>query len=149
MPRQLSCPDCQTALVRAQGARVPAYWCASCGGTGTTMAALRTVVSASHLNALWQGGLRHSAVGSRACPSCLQPMRLLQQGPIALDGCLSCQFLWFDAGELQALPDTPPEDLAAMQRAQERTANAELRDAEQRHHIERHPLIDWIRLIWG
>lgn len=103
----------------------------------------------SHLNALWQVGLHQSAVGSRACPSCLQPMRLLQQGPIALDGCLSCQFLWFDAGELQALPDTPREDLAAMQRAQERTANAELGDAVQRHHIERHPLIDWIRLMCG
>ena len=26
-------------------------------------------------------------------------MRLLQQGPITLDGCLSCQFRWFDAGD--------------------------------------------------
>lgn len=109
------------------------------------MAALRAVASASHLNALWQAGLRQSAVGSKACPSCLQPMRLLQQGPITLDGCLSCQFLWFDAGELQALPEIPPEELAAIQRVQERAADMGLRSAEQLHSLERHPLIDWIR----
>lgn len=96
----LRCPECQTSLLRAQVDRVPAYRCPSRSSTGTTMAALRAVASASHLNALWQAGLRQSAVGSKACPSCLQPMRLLQQGPITLDGCLSCQFLWFDAGEL-------------------------------------------------
>jgi len=145
----LRCPDCQTSLVRAQGAKVPAYCCPSSGSTGTTMAALRAVVSAPHLNDLWQAGLYQSALGSRACPSCLQPMRLLQQGPITLDGCLSCQFLWFDVEELQALPEIPPEDLAAIQRVQERAADAELRSAEQRHGLESQPLLDWIRLIWG
>jgi hypothetical protein len=76
-------------------------------------------------------------------------MRLLHQGPITLDGCLSCQFLLFDVEELQALPEIPPEDLAAIQRVQERAADAELRSAEQRHGLESQPLLDWIRLIWG
>jgi Zn-finger nucleic acid-binding protein len=113
------------------------------------MAELRAVASAPHLNALWQAGLRQSAVGSKACPSCLQPMRLLQEGTITLDGCLSCQFLWFDAGEMHALPEIPPEELAAIQRVQERAADMELRSAEQLHSLESHPLLDWIQLIWS
>jgi membrane associated rhomboid family serine protease/Zn-finger nucleic acid-binding protein len=52
---------------------------------------------------------RHMAA---QCPKCRQPMSVYDHQGVALDLCARCHGLWFDAGELGKLEDTPLETTA-------------------------------------
>ena len=53
---------------------------------------------------------RHQPV---SCPSCKQRMSFLRLGGIQIDCCNACAGMWFDDGEVEALPDALSEhDLA-------------------------------------
>ncbi|HKQ39149.1 MAG TPA: zf-TFIIB domain-containing protein [Verrucomicrobiae bacterium] len=49
----------------------------------------------------------------RKCPSCEKPMvevpLMPPPDPLVLDACRSCQFVWFDASELEKIPAAPPQ----------------------------------------
>ncbi len=39
------------------------------------------------------------------CPQCSIPLIVVERNGIELDYCISCKGIWFDAGELQLLPE--------------------------------------------
>ena len=109
----LTCPRCDVPLCRGS-ARPGILWqCRSCGGQAATVGVLRKHIPRKALD----GFLRDasgSLSGDCACPSCTRPMRVAsprtETGGRELDYCRSCQFLWCDAGEYEALPRIPAKE---------------------------------------
>ena len=55
------------------------------------------------------------------CPTCAEPMIVVEYGGIEIDTCMSCRGIWLDGGELEALvgtpvPETPDPDLGPPER---------------------------------
>lgn len=107
------CPNCQGELRRAE-ARPGVFWvCPSCGGRSSTVALLRSTVEHGAVSALWQGAHAPGRPRSRACPACRATMAEVQlkagAETKAIDVCTACQFVWFDAHEYDAMPETVRE----------------------------------------
>jgi Zn-finger nucleic acid-binding protein len=102
----MNCPRDNVALDRVSADGATSFACRTCAGRSVNVALLRRMMPSQRLHELWTV-VRHSPTGDAACPSCAQAMRLvsLDDGPAALrlDGCVPCQMVWFDAGELRAL----------------------------------------------
>jgi membrane associated rhomboid family serine protease len=69
---------------------------------------LRKAVQREHVNELWQKGRSDEYPRKRHCPAC---GRMMAEAPLEaggapkhIDVCKGCHFIWFDAGELEALP---------------------------------------------
>ena len=41
------------------------------------------------------------------CPACKEPMIVVEYGDVEIDTCLSCNGIWLDGGELEALVGSP------------------------------------------
>jgi len=113
----LSCPSCETTLSRRKS-RLGFFWvCRSCRGRAVTVEFLRKIVPRPLLNRLWQMARSGRHDGDRKCPSCLRSMKVVPLGvgdsSEEIDVCNGCHFVWFDAGEFEALPKTslrkPPD----------------------------------------
>jgi Zn-finger nucleic acid-binding protein len=83
-----------------------AWLCASCAGLAINLAALRTDVEHHVVSALWQLA-RNRAASALICPSCRQRLSLIHYADshttLEADLCLSCQMIWLDHGELDAI----------------------------------------------
>lgn len=105
------CPTCQAEL-RYERSDVPAWLCPEGHGVAATLPAARQQVEDDVVNDVWGEAYRAPA-GLRPCPFCTQPMTPVtwklegsDDGPaVALDLCRDDQLLWFDVGELEALPE--------------------------------------------
>lgn len=100
-----SCPSCGKSLNRDEP--VSAFACGECGGVALTISIVRQRAHVDLANSIWNG-LRSAQESSiRKCPGCRSALRTFNvadsNGETELDGCLRCQFLWFDASELAAL----------------------------------------------
>ncbi len=87
----------------------------------------RRGVDGRALSKMWLA-LRDAPVADRACPHCRQAMRRTavegDGADFPLDGCRACHLLWFDSGELEAMPLARPADEAAREVAAERAEAA-------------------------
>ncbi len=105
------------------------YWiCPACGGRAVGVGLLRKTVARDAIDQIWIAARARQGTRSRPCPSCLEPMIEVSSGPTgpAVDVCLACHFVWFDAREYEQLPPPPlpaPEQIP--QRAQEILATAQ------------------------
>lgn len=131
-----ACPTCQTALTKtAQGRWV----CPQGHGVGLTLSKTYGAVQDDEIKQLWALA-RRGVAGTRACPILGEPMVAVHlgydtdevfegtqgdgpdAGQLDLDVCVECELIWFDPGEMEALPaDLPnpeptPEQQAAMDR---------------------------------
>ncbi|HZO85174.1 MAG TPA: zf-TFIIB domain-containing protein [Verrucomicrobiae bacterium] len=74
---------------------------------------MRRQLNPRHVNRLWQTVLESEMRTERKCPSCEKPMVEVPltppPDPLVLDACRSCQFVWFDASELEKIPPAPPK----------------------------------------
>lgn len=70
-----------------------AFLCEECHGALLDHAAQTAVIGGALSTAETDTGLRD-------CPTCSEPMHLMMAGQIEVDGCTSCQHIWFDVGEL-------------------------------------------------
>jgi Zn-finger nucleic acid-binding protein len=109
-----TCPTCHTALHVARD-RSGAIWvCQECAGAAASLAVLRKRLKAGMAADFWRKVLDGSVASQRVCPSCGQSMRgfamPLDGHTINLDLCKKCQFVWFDGGELEALPKAIVQD---------------------------------------
>ncbi len=104
----LTCPGCKSPLVKASS-RVGLFWgCRSCRGRAVTVEVLRKAVQRKNVNELWQRARSGRYHQKRRCPAC---GRMMVEVPVSaggatkyIDVCKACHFIWFDAGELEALP---------------------------------------------
>jgi Zn-finger nucleic acid-binding protein len=99
---ELRCPRCRTDLATVAASGWEMYRCPGCDGVAVTMALLRKFAPRNRVNELWFQ-LADGTPGD-PCPSCARPMtgtRVACEGlAVDLDGCRTCQTIWFDADEL-------------------------------------------------
>jgi Zn-finger nucleic acid-binding protein len=105
---ELTCPTCHTALRVARDPRGAIWVCQDCAGAAASLAVLRKRLKTGLATDFWRKVLDGSVASQRPCPSCDQSMRgfamPLDGHTVNLDLCKKCQFVWFDGGELEALP---------------------------------------------
>jgi Zn-finger nucleic acid-binding protein len=106
-----------------------AIWvCEKCAGAAANLAVLRKRLKAGLVSDFWRKVLADSVPSQRPCPSCGESMRGFQVSldghPVNLDLCKKCEFVWFDKGELEALPKALPQVDGVTQEARQRMADA-------------------------
>lgn len=103
----LSCPRCATSLSSYQLKDRVAYRCAACSGLAVNMAVLRAQIPGGVIDKLWRVARQSPLAPSCPCPACKAPTRAItdkvDSTPIEVDLCMSCQLLWLDHRELDAL----------------------------------------------
>lgn len=111
------CPCCHSRLKKDFYHGKICFRCTSCSGVFAMLPAIRSLCSSrDFVNHLWMKA-RNSYESRINCPICRKPMKLVRQAisqehELELDVCCSCQEIWFDAGELEAVPlkvENPPE----------------------------------------
>jgi len=114
----MSSPICSICEVSLKPISVPhaAIWqCASCQGVMANLAVLRQYLRSDVTRSFWRKAIAASATADKKCPSCRQSLRAFtmqrNEQTINLDTCRHCQLVWFDKGELDALPKTKIEQL--------------------------------------
>jgi Zn-finger nucleic acid-binding protein len=107
------CPACSSALNRTSGASGIVWICPACKGRAVNISLLRRQLNPRDVNRLWQTVLESEVRTERKCPSCEKPMVEVPltppPDPLVLDACRSCQFVWFDASELEKIPRATPK----------------------------------------
>ena len=115
MPSDLHCPRCGRKLFQSQHGANITFECPKRHGLCMTLAGVRQVCGSQvFVNALWQNAYFRAPFGDLSCPVCRRVMKRVvipvNGGDLELDICCRCQEIWFDPGELQALPrERPPE----------------------------------------
>lgn len=114
MTEALHCPRCGGELAKAFYAKRICFRCPAGHGECMTVSGVRSLCgNAKFVGELWQNAYYNAPAGSVACPVCRKPMKrvIIPVGgrEMELDVCCSCQEIWFDQEELEALPvHTPP-----------------------------------------
>ena len=106
------CASCRQTLDRSQNQHGIYHACATCHGRLIGLGVLRKAYSRETVNRIWRPAFDGLGTLARPCPVCTANMREVQPGapedPLHVDVCLRCHLVWFDGGELDALPP-PPE----------------------------------------
>jgi Zn-finger nucleic acid-binding protein len=106
MINALACPRCSVVLKPQRLDSKTAWHCPSCAGLAINLAALRADVEQNVVGALWQLA-RGGAASALACPSCRRGLSLIHyaddHATLEADLCTSCQMIWLDYGELDAI----------------------------------------------
>lgn len=99
---QARCPRCRVSLERRTPAGVVFYGCPTCRGFAIEVEALKTLLPANEVDAIWKEAAGAGDVGCSHCDMAMESVvRRQGLGTVALDVCRSCQMLWLDAGEWQ------------------------------------------------
>jgi Zn-finger nucleic acid-binding protein len=102
----MRCPRDGRDLTATTAEHATTYVCAACSGRVVTVALLRRMMPAERLHELWTL-VRGGAPGEDPCPSCARTMHSVEfsdgDADLRLDGCPSCQVVWFGADALRAL----------------------------------------------
>ncbi len=113
------CPCCNSRLKKDFYHGKVCFKCPECRGVFATLPVIRALCgNRNFANSLWMKS-RSSYESRLYCPVCRKPMKLVRQeitpeNVLELDICHYCQEIWFDAGELEAIPlkiDKAPEQL--------------------------------------
>ncbi len=104
-----SCPRCAKPLVESRTPLGYVYVCPECGGQSAALAVLRRAgATPAFLKHLWAAALGADATRRLACPLCRRPMAavptILGKHRLDLDVCPSCQAVWLDRAEFDAIP---------------------------------------------
>jgi Zn-finger nucleic acid-binding protein len=111
-----ACPTCGAELRLKRDGVLDAWLCPAGHGKGFTLTEAYERIDDDEVQAIWQQA-RESAPGTRACPLCGETMVAMTVAPtvggdatLPLDVCLRDELLWFDAGELDAVPVRSGDD---------------------------------------
>lgn len=142
MAPSATCPDCSAQLALTPSGSFDAWVCPAGHGMGATLSEAYERAQEDDLQHLWLLARGASGDGGRPCPMCTRPMASVSapvdadeapegaagDGPahaeVPVDVCTADQLLWFDVGELDALPADLPEPEPT---AEEEAALAEIR----------------------
>lgn len=118
--------------------RGSSWTCEECGGAAVTVAVIRQHAAPALANAIWNGAHESGAQSMRRCPGCSRSMKVFEvedaSGVTELEGCVGCQFFWFDAGELERLGIVMKEPAHA--RVDEAIVDLELEAVRERGRAE-------------
>ena len=148
----MKCPACQAELVHCNNEYGNFWHCGDCAGTAVTLPLLKRFVDRETIQALWRGVKDWNHVARRCCPGCNNRMEevplQLSAGPVMIDVCEVCQFVWMDAGEWDVLPNAPADrDEAALSpAARQQLAIAQTEQIRARYEASRqnYELTDFI-----
>ena len=103
------CPNCFVPLVKKRTPNGYVYICRMCKGRSAALPVLRKAgASRTFLADVWQRSRAEHVEHRRRCPHCLRPMAEITASEsgqsLLLDVCNRCAAIWFDAGELKAIP---------------------------------------------
>jgi len=105
------CPRCAVALKSSASPHGRFLRCDACEGRACTVTFLRKSVDRDQVNRVWRAIYEQSHSAVRNCPSCEKAMREvtigLQSRTVQLDGCRSCQLIWFDDTEIERFSPRP------------------------------------------
>ncbi|MAS93390.1 MAG: hypothetical protein CMO55_09385 [Verrucomicrobiales bacterium] len=135
------CPVCRVQLRRTPTEKGIIWTCPRCAGHAATLSIVRKNVEGTFVDSLWRHirDRRGTQIRrGRRCPSCRKSMvevtKEVISGPVELDVCRKCQFMWFDPGESEAMPALPPNAEPEMHpKAREALALAEIEGFRSRH----------------
>jgi len=120
------CPDCHAVLELGARGRLDVWACPAGHGVGFTLSEAHERAQEDELSELWHGA-ETASPGKHACPMCDRLMVNVTIGVdadessegepgdaadrvhVSLDVCREDQFIWFDPGELEELPEDLPE----------------------------------------
>ena len=120
------CPQCRAELKLGASGRLDAWACPAGHGAGFTLSELHERAQEDELARLWAAATT-AAAGKHACPMCDRAMVTVmigvdadelverrvadrsEDGRVTLEVCRDDQFIWFDPGELDELPEDLPE----------------------------------------
>jgi membrane associated rhomboid family serine protease len=145
------------------------FWhCPKCGGRTASLEFLRRNAAKEAIDKLWNAARNAAPRGALPCPACERRMVEVEArsagGSVEVDVCAPCHFIWFDAGELEALPGKAPAlapeeiPLAARLSDEDRRelAHAQVEDLAVRHREARGEEVrrpetpfEWFRWLFG
>lgn len=119
------CPQCRADLELGARGKLEAWTCPTGHGAGFTLSEMHERAQEDELAALWERA-KTAVAGKHACPICDRQMVTVSigvdadealdgsgdspdAGRVTLDVCREDQFIWFDPGELDELPEDLPE----------------------------------------
>jgi membrane associated rhomboid family serine protease/Zn-finger nucleic acid-binding protein len=114
-----TCPACRKTLKRFKAARGFFWACESCKGRAATVPFLRQTLLREYVNQIWEYARAEKGVRRRPCPACGERMIDVPvvHGAVSqwIDVCTRCQFVWFDAKEMEVSPraEAPPSGTGA------------------------------------
>jgi Zn-finger nucleic acid-binding protein len=113
-----ACPTCRADLELAADGELDAWRCPEGHGLAFTLSEAYERLADGDIHAIWAAAAT-APHGTHGCPMCERTMVAVPCESITLDVCTVDEVLWFDAGELEAMPpDTPaPTPNAAEERA--------------------------------
>lgn len=135
-----TCPICAKPLETTRQREGLYYHCAVCDGRAVTVSQIRHVLGervAMKILRLMKLSRRDT---SRECPFCAKSMRVLsmQEPPLELDACRTCNAVWFDAPTYASLPQLAFESTSSIDmQATELIALERLREFKERQEQER------------
>jgi len=103
----LACPRCGHRLKVVTYRRAAAYRCPRCAGHAVTYPVIREAMHRERWQRLWRKVVAGETPSALKCPGCGRPMGEIRTEALVIDTCRPCAILWFDAGELEALPAAP------------------------------------------
>ena len=144
------CPQCRSELQLGATGRLDAWTCPQGHGLGLTLSEAHERAQEDELSQLWEGA-KSAELGQHICPMCDRGMTSVTIGfdadeesgqpfgtqHVTLDVCRDDQFIWFDPGELDELPEDLPEpqpsaaevaQLATIRKAYDRELDAAWKD---------------------
>jgi membrane associated rhomboid family serine protease/Zn-finger nucleic acid-binding protein len=106
------CPRCNQALFRLEESGGVSWECQICGGKAMGVGLLRKTIGEQRTAQIWSKQFTGIGKDGCACPLCSRTMNEvtveMPKGPLTLDLCQPCNFVWFDAGECEFIPPPPP-----------------------------------------
>ena len=110
MDAELLCPACRIPLTEIRTGNGIIWRCEKCDGRAVGLQLLRRTFTPESINQLWLHAIHKEGSSARPCPSCGNVMievALDSSSGIRVEVCRICEFVWFDAGETQALQARP------------------------------------------
>jgi membrane associated rhomboid family serine protease/Zn-finger nucleic acid-binding protein len=106
------CPRCNQALFLLEEPGGVSWECQVCGGKAMGVGLLRKTIGEQQTAHIWSKQFTGASRDGGVCPMCCRTMREISvempKGPLTLDVCQPCNFVWFDAGECEFIPPPPP-----------------------------------------
>lgn len=115
-----ACPTCRADLALTADGHLDAWVCPDGHGLAFTLSEAYARLADGDIHEIWAAAST-APRGTRGCPMCRVTMVTVPCEGVALDVCVTDEVLWFDPGELDALPpDTParppdPREEAALE----------------------------------
>lgn len=103
------CPDCQEALTESRDDNGATYQCGCCSGEAVTVFRLRKRVGTEMTESMRRLATTRKIGSRRRCPVCERRMLEIPMAAgeekFEVEHCAACAMFWFDAGDMDRLPE--------------------------------------------